>query len=125
MGRRLLSATWFHVSFAFVAMGGWALWTNLSHGWSSASLAGGLQGLLSALLTLFLKRSVDWLRARLPASLAYWAPPGIAGLCSAGLLASLHRLAGTPELLATLALPLTVSLSYVFIYNFVQTHQSR
>ncbi len=101
-------------------MGGWAVWANAGHGMRAALLAGLVQGMLSGALTLGLKRSVDWMRPRFAGLLAYTLPPIIAGGCSAVLLITSHLLAGTPEVLATIAVPLIVSLTYIFAYNILR-----
>ena len=120
---RLAACTPVHVAVGFAAMGGWAVWVNAGHGMRAALLAGLVQGALSGALTLGLKRSVDWIRPRIAGLLAYVLPPMIAGGCSAMLLVGAHLLSGTPELLATIAVPLAMSLSYIFAYNILR--QSR
>ncbi|MFD0859404.1 hypothetical protein [Roseovarius aquimarinus] len=121
---RLAARTPVHVAIGFLAMGGWAVWANAVHGTGAALLAGLVQGSLSGALTLGLKRSVDWLRPRMRGPLAYLAPPLIAGGCSALLLITAHGIAGTPELWATVAVPLAVSFSYIFAYNILRQRRT-
>lgn len=106
-----------HVGFAFLAMGGWAVFANAPHGLQRALIAGLVQGTLSGLLTLGLKRFLEAAIARLPDLWAAILPP--AATC-AGVLAILltaHRLAGTPNVWATISVPYAVSSSYAWIYS--------
>ncbi|MBB3964393.1 hypothetical protein [Rhizobium metallidurans] len=107
-----------HVTFAFCAMGGWAMFANRGYPPARFLLAGLVQGTLSALLTLFLKTAVEQLSRRIAGTYALWAPPLIACLASSAILATIHALSGTPEILKTIALPLAVSTSYAAIYNY-------
>jgi hypothetical protein len=114
---RLAKSNLAHMAGAFLAMGGWALFANRTHGLAAALPAAVLQGALSAGITLTLKTVVERLAPRFAGMAALFAPPLIAAGLSAALLTTLHRLAGTPEVLATVALPLTVAASYAAIYN--------
>jgi hypothetical protein len=120
-----LKSTAVHVAFAFVAMGGWAVYANAAHPMPKPLLAGLVQGSMSAVLTLLLKRSVDWMRPRFPQIAGYAAPALIASLASAALLICAHMLAGTPEIAKTIAVPLTVSATYIFTYNILRQHGTR
>lgn len=113
----LAQSTVAHMAVAFLAMGGWAVWANLAHPWPKPWVAGSVQGTLSAVLTLGLKRSVDGMRPRCPERVALWAPPLVASVVSAALLVAAHGVFGTPEIGRTVALPLSVSVSYIFAYN--------
>lgn len=101
-------------------MGGWAVFANAGHGLRAMLLAGLVQGLISGALTLGLKRSVDWMRPRMARGPGYGVPPLIAVCGSALLLVTVHWLSGTPEIAATMAVPLSVSLSYIFTYNILR-----
>jgi len=107
-----------HIAFAFVAMGGWAVFANRAHAMPAPFLAGLVQGGLSASITLFLKRLIEALAARFSGIAALLAPPTIACAVSASLLTLIHTLAGTPEILATIIVPLTVATSYAALYNY-------
>ena len=107
-----------HVIGAFAAMGGWAVFANRGHPMSQRLLAGLVQGAMSALLTLFLKSTVEALARRFTGPTAFWAPPLLACLGSMTILVAAHRLNGTPEILRTIAVPLLVSTSYAAIYNY-------
>jgi len=107
-----------HVAFAFAAMGGWAVFANRAHPAAEALSVGLLQGALSAVTTLVLKKAVEALAARLAGLGALFVPPLAAGLISAAVLGASHALAGTPELLTTVALPLSVATSYAAIWSY-------
>lgn len=107
-----------HALFAFLAMGGWAVFANSAHPMPQPLVSGFLQGALSAGLTLFLKSAIDGLSKRFSGSDRFWAPPLIACLGSASLLVSLHALGGTPEILKTVAVPLLVSTTYAWTYAY-------
>jgi hypothetical protein len=107
-----------HVLFAFVAMGGWAVFANGAHAMPAPLLAGMIQGGLSGCITLFLKRVIEALSLRLDGVWALPIPPAITCLVSVSLLTLVHALSGTPEVLATIALPVTVATSYAALYNF-------
>ncbi|APO72830.1 hypothetical protein ACDY96_22445 [Rhizobium mongolense] len=115
---RLGRSSTVHVTFAFLAMGGWALFANRVHPLPRMLLAGVVQGALSACLTLFLKSAVETFSKRFKGSAAFVAPPLIACLGSASILIAIHALAATPEILRTVAVPLAVSTSYAAIYNY-------
>jgi hypothetical protein len=117
-----------HVGFGFLAMGGWAVFANRDHAFPQMLLAGLVQGTISGLLTLFLKKGLERMNAiffRAPQSderqgraiAALIAPPLLTATAILAILVTAHRLAGTPEILATIAVPFTVSTSYAIIYN--------
>ena len=110
-------STVLHMAFAFIAMGGWAAFANAAHPMPQPLIAGLVQGTLSALITLFLKRMIEALSARLPGSAGGWVPPAAAVMVSLSLLTSMHWLAGTPELARTIAVPLSVTAIYATLYN--------
>lgn len=107
-----------HVLVAFLAMGGWAVFANSNYPMPKPLLADLVQGILSGCLTLFLKKAVEALSKRVPNGTRFWAPPLIACVVSTALLATIHALSGTPEVLKTIAVPLVVSTSYAAIYNY-------
>src|SRR5215510_5838290 len=105
---RLARNSFVHVMSAFVAMGGWAVFANRAHPMPAPLVAGIIQGGLSACITLFLKRMIETLSLRFDGIRALLIPPVITCFVSASLLTLIHALSGTPEILATIALPLTV-----------------
>ena len=106
-----------HMAGAFVAMGGWAVFANRAYPLPEPLIAGVLQGTISAVITLFLKRMIETVSARTDGIPALILPPLLAAAVSLVLLLLLHRLAGTPEISATIAVPLIVSTSYAFAYS--------
>lgn len=105
-----------HVAFAVVAMGGWAAFANRDHGAAAMATAFVAQGALSGLITLLIKRWLEWAHARLAGPAARLVPPLVSCLTVAGLLTGVHAAVGTPEVLATVAVPWTVSTFYAFAY---------
>lgn len=114
-----------HVLVAFAAMGGWAVFANRMHPMPAPLLAGLVQGALSGTITLFLKRTVEALAARLPGTAGLLMPPAIACATSCVLLVTLHAVSGTPEILRTIALPLAVSTGYAALYSYALWQRGR
>lgn len=115
---RLMQSSVVHVGFAFLAMGSWAAFANRAHPMPAPLLAGLIQGTLSAIITLLLKRGIEYLASRFTGIAALLAPPVIAALVSASVLIMIHTIGGTPEIAKTIAVPLTVATSYAALYNF-------
>jgi hypothetical protein len=115
--RQLARATWTHVAFAFLAMGAWAAFANRDHGAGAVLRALLVQGALSGLITLVLKRWLEAAHRRLKGPLGQILPPVASCIAIAALLSLLHRLAGTPEILRTIAVPWSVSTLYAFAYT--------
>lgn len=113
----MATSTLAHVGFAFFAMGGWALFANRDHPLSAALLAAFVQGTISALLTLCLKKFLEWFAAKLSGPAALLLPPLITAGSILTILVTAHTLAGTPEIFATIAVPFTVSTTYAILYN--------
>jgi hypothetical protein len=111
------SNTAVHVAFGFVAMGAWAVFANRNHPLPDALLAGLVQGTISGLLTLVLKKFLEWFNARLRGMTALVLPPLVTATSILIILTTAHTLAGTPEVLATIAVPFTVSTTYAILYN--------
>ncbi len=128
--------TFVHVAFGFLAMGAWAVFANRHHQLPDALLAGLVQGTISGMLTLFLKKFLEWMSAYMDGRRArrhapelagegpgrpYWLqlflPPLITAATILTILFTAHTLAGTPEILATIAVPFTVSTTYAILYN--------
>ncbi len=106
-----------HMAGAFLAMGGWAVFANRAYPMPDPVIAGALQGTISAIITLSLKGMIEAMSARLNGLLALIIPPLVAAGVSLTLLVTLHGLAGTPEIAATIGVPLTVSTTYAFLYS--------
>lgn len=114
--RRFAGASATHVGFAFLAMGGWALYANSAHGLADAVGPAVAQGVLSGLITLGLKRVLEALRPRFSVLAAYVAPPVLTASVVLAVLVLVHRLIGTPEMVRTIAVPWSVSTLYAFAY---------
>lgn len=112
------TSTVVHVAFGFFAMGAWAVFANREHPLSLALLAGVVQGAISGLLTLGLKKFLEWFNARLNGLAALLAPPLTTAVSILVILVGVHTFAGTPEIAATIAVPFTVSSTYACVYNF-------
>ncbi len=106
-----------HVAFAFLAMGGWAVFANRNHGLAQALPAGLVQGTLSAGLTFGIKRGLEAMVQRLSGIAALVVPPVVCCCAVLALLVCAHTLAGTPEIWATIAVPYAVSSTYAFVYT--------
>lgn len=113
----LAGQTWVHIAVGAVLMGGWAFFANRQHALGDAVQAALLQGALSGFLTGCLKMIADRLRAVLP---RWWQAAGLSLMFSVTLLLTAHWATGTPELLATVAVPLLVSGSYIFGYCYLR-----
>jgi hypothetical protein len=116
--RRFLRSGTVHVLFAFLAMGGWAVFANRAYEMPRPIYSGLVQGAMSACLTLFLKSMIDGLSKRFDGLTRLWGPPLIACLGSTTVLVAIHAASSTPEILKTVAVPLLVSTSYAVIYNY-------
>lgn len=117
MRRGFLRQGGVHMAAGFLAMGGWAFFANRGHPMPAPLIATLVQGSISAVITLFLKRMIEAISARLSGALAVIVPPLAAALLSVALLTTLHGLAGTPEIVTTIAVPLAVSTGYALIYS--------
>lgn len=125
VGQKVLKSTLVHVVFAFLAMGGWGFYANSAYPMPEPIIAGFVQGIMSAFLTLFLKKSVDFMRPRFSGNRRVWLPPMISSVASATFLLCGHWVSGTPAILATIAVPLTVSVTYIFTYNVMRQRKDR
>ena len=113
----LADRSWAHMGAGFLLMGSWAVFANRAHPMPAPLLAGLLQGVLTATITLGLKHVQEFLVARLPGWPGWIAPPVATCLISFTLLFTLHSLARTPEVLATLAVPTSVATLYAVAYT--------
>jgi hypothetical protein len=114
--RDLARSSIVHVAVAFLAMGGWAVFANRAHAFPQPLVAGLVQGALSGAITLVLKRMIEAIATRLAGIAALVLPPLIAVALSLAILTTIHTLAGTPEILATIALPVGVTALYSTLY---------
>ncbi len=107
------SSTVAHVGFGFLAMGAWAVFANRAHPLPQALLAGFVQGLISGTLTLFLKKGLEWMNARLARGAASIVPPLATAVAILAILIGVHTLAGTPEIAATIAFLASDGAAYI------------
>jgi hypothetical protein len=123
---QMASNTFVHVAFGFIAMGAWAVFANRAHPLPQALLAGLVQGVISGTLTLFLKKGLERMSAMFFRErageggrdvAALIVPPLVTATAIGAILFTAHTLAGTPEVLTTIAVPFTVSTSYAILYN--------
>ena len=112
----LARRSWTHIAVAFLAMGGWAVFANRAHPMPQPLVAGVVQGALSGAITFVLKRMVEAVAARASGASALVLPPLIAVALSLAILVTIHTLAGTPEIAATIALPASVTALYSTLY---------
>lgn len=119
--QRLLKSSLVHVAFGFLLMGGWAFFANRAHGLAGAWLPALVQGTVSGALTGGLKKTLEWLDRRMGGLWADWMafvfPPMLTANVILQLLGLVHKLIGTPELVATIAFPWSVSTLYAIVYN--------
>lgn len=113
----LLQSKAVHGIGGFLLMGGWAVFANRAHDMPAPLIAGAVQGTLTAVITLFLKRIVERIFERSKGWRRIVIPPAVAFLISIVLLSTLHTIAGTPALIATISVPTTVSTVYAFLYS--------
>lgn len=122
------SNTAVHVAFGFLSMGAWALFANRAHPLDQALVSGLVQGTISGSLTLVLKKALERMNAMVFGSrqsdegfgrplAALIVPPIVTASSILTILVAAHTLAGTPEVLATIAVPFTVSTTYAILYN--------
>ena len=94
---------------AFVLWGGWAYYINGGSTNPASLKAAGVQGSASFIITLLMIRAVTSLHGRLPSgTLQVWLPSVITLSGTGSLLIVAHWLAGTPQILPTIAPALLV-----------------
>ncbi len=98
-------------------MGGWALFANRGHGLDGAWLPALVQGTISGGLTGVLKKTLETLDGRLKGAPALVVPPAVTAGSILTLLVLVHAAIGTPEVIATIAVPWSVSTLYAIVYN--------
>ncbi len=121
-----------HMTFGFALMGAWAWFANRTHPMPAPIIAGIVQGSLSAVLTLMFKAIMDWilpLLIRLPllrvhtgigTGLAIAVPTATVFLLSNAILRMAHGQAGTPEVGATIVVPIFAVSLYALVYSTIR-----
>jgi hypothetical protein len=113
----LLKSSLVHIAFGFLLMGGWALIANRAHGLEGSWLPALVQGTISGALTGLLKKALEMMDGCMPGVWAWIAPPLATASSILVVLTVAHSVIGTPELVATIAFPWTVSTLYAIVYN--------
>ncbi|QBY02279.1 hypothetical protein E2K80_17310 [Rhodophyticola sp. CCM32] len=120
----LWRSTLAHMAGGFALQGGWAVFANMAHPMPAPLIAGLVQGMVSAIVTLGLKHMIEAISARTTGLPGLVLPPLTTCIISVTLLFTIHRLAGTPEVWATLAFPSTIATLYAALYTFrLRSHQ--
>lgn len=117
MSQGITGKNWLHAAGGFVLMGAWAMVANRAHGWTSILSSGIVQGIMSATITLVMKQLIEALARRSSGWQARVAPPLACFALSVALLSTIHTIIGTPEILATMFVPVTVATVYAAIYT--------
>ncbi len=112
-----------HAAGGFLLMGVWAAYANRGFPMPAPIIAAGVQGLITMMITLFLKQVIEGIFHQTNGALRIILPTLAAFAISLTLLTLFHGLVGTPAFLATISVPLSVSTSYAFFYSLaLRTH---
>jgi hypothetical protein len=95
-------------------MGGWAFWANRMHPMPAPLLAGLLQGVISATITIGLQWIINRVHGATGRQLPSILTASLFSLCT---ISGLHWLGGTPEILTTIALPWSIGVAYIVLYT--------
>jgi len=117
---KLAQSSWSHVATSFILMGGWAFFANRVHGVDASIMAALLQGTLSGIITLGMKKALERIYQAFKNNdkAAFFLTPLIVCSISASTLLLCHFIAGTPELILTIITPSSVALFYAYIYTY-------
>lgn len=119
---RLFQSSAVHIASGFLCMGAWAVFANIGHGWPDALKAGLAQGMMTALITLLMKKAIEGVSGGFARRgyryTALWVTPLIVCSISLCVLITGHSIAKTPELWATIAVPFGVAFGYACLYNY-------
>lgn len=114
-GRGLLAAT-----AAMLLQASWAAYANHAHGWQYSARAAVAQGASSFFMTFLITLVIEALFSlfkNYPAPLRLLLIFVLAVLTMLAMQIGVHLLAGTPELLLTIAPPATIGTGYCFFYT--------
>jgi hypothetical protein len=97
----------------FLGYGSWGVWINMSHGWQAGLKAGLTQGSYSFMVTLFYSGLIEWIYAKTQKKALT-----IIVCCLSVVMTSylIHSLAGTPEIIPTIAPGVVIGSIYVSGY---------
>ena len=119
---RLFQSSAAHIASGFLCMGAWAVFANIGHGWPDALKAGFAQGMMTALITLLMKKAIEGVSVGFARRgyrfAALWITPFIVCSISLCVLITGHSFAKTPELWTTIAVPFGVAFGYACLYNY-------
>lgn len=101
----------------FLLMGSWAAFANRAYPVPAPLVAGLVQGLLTSIITVFLKQIIEGIFHRTKGWQRLALPPLAAFFLSTTLLTFIHGATGTPALIATISVPITVSTLYALFYT--------
>ncbi|MBP87033.1 MAG: hypothetical protein CMJ64_10010 [Planctomycetaceae bacterium] len=111
---------------AFLTFGGWAVFANLHQGLHKSLPAGLTQGLLSLVSTAILTSTMETVFARLSPGVARFMATGLGPTTATLLLmAIVHFVTGTSEIVATMLPPIAVGYAYSLIYAAGLTRRRR
>lgn len=115
--RRSLARVLAVTAAGFALYCGWAAFANRAHGLGAAARAGLVQGVSSAVATAVVATIIEVVLARLGRSWGAVAAAAVgASSLAAAMHVTLHLLAGTRALLATVSVPITVGFVYSLTY---------
>jgi len=100
-------------------MGSWATIANRHHPLADGLIAGAVKGTLTTSFTLFLKTAIEAISKRLDGLAEFCMPPLATFAASSIIQSAVHLAAGTPEVVATVAVPVLVATLYSALYNYV------
>lgn len=101
---------------AAIFYGAWAAWMNSAAGAGAATRAALVQATSSAIMTMLVLIVLTALYNALPKGRAWFPVPALLTVGGAGTIVSgAHLLAGTPEVVRTVALPMSLGLIYCLV----------
>lgn len=112
MNKRVSYELW-SALMAFLLWGGWAFYVNEGAGFAVGLASGVVQGAASFVITLLMVRSVTYLYGHLTGRLLRLALPATITVATTGaMLVVIHRMVGTPHIIATIGPALMVGLAF-------------
>jgi hypothetical protein len=124
-GGQLRRVAFFAVT-ALLLYGGWAIHANWQHGLPKSLSAGLTQGLLSLVSTVILTSAMETVFRRLSPGVGRFMATGLGPTTVALLLmAIVHSLTGTSEIVTTMLPPLAIGYAYSLIYAAGLTRSRR
>lgn len=107
---------------ALLIWGGWAYWVNSSAGAGTAIVAGVTQGVASFVITLVVVWVVTFICNSVESRvLKFWMPAIVVTVTLGCLVALIHSLVGTPNILKTIAPSLSVTFVFCLLTSYKLT----